>query len=56
MDDHEPPEPPTARPFIPATRELGELRQASAGCRGCHLYQQATQTVFGEGSATAALG
>src|SRR5215208_6342090 len=25
------------------------LREAAAGCRGCHLWRPATQTVFGEG-------
>src|SRR3954452_15168895 len=25
------------------------LREAAAGCRGCHLWRHATQTVFGEG-------
>jgi DNA polymerase len=32
---------------------LTGLRKAAAGCRGCHLYQNATQTVFGEGPADA---
>ena len=39
----------SARDFIPETQSLGALREASRGCRGCHLYQDATQTVFGEG-------
>ena len=26
------------------------LREAAAGCRGCPLYADATQTVFGEGT------
>lgn len=25
------------------------MREAAAGCRGCHLWRHATQTVFGEG-------
>ena len=29
--------------------------RASRGCRGCHLYKHATQTVFGEGVAAAPL-
>jgi DNA polymerase len=29
---------------------LEELRAAAAGCTNCDLYQDATQTVFGEGS------
>src|SRR5436190_1670123 len=29
---------------------LDELRREAAGCTNCHLYKNATQTVFGEGS------
>jgi uracil-DNA glycosylase len=29
---------------------LSALREAAAGCRGCHLWQIGTQTVFGEGA------
>ena len=45
----EPPEPNDATPFLPERRTLGALRDAAAGCRGCHLWRGATQTVFGEG-------
>jgi uracil-DNA glycosylase family protein len=38
-----------ATPFVPETRSLKTLREASATCRGCPLYAPATQTVFGEG-------
>jgi uracil-DNA glycosylase len=38
-----------ATPFLPERKTLKTLREASAGCRGCHLYAPATQTVFGEG-------
>ncbi len=38
-----------ATPFLPDRMELGALREAAAGCRGCHLWRNATQTVFGEG-------
>jgi DNA polymerase len=31
------------------------LREAAAGCRGCDLYKDATQTVFGRGPARAAV-
>lgn len=34
---------------------MTSLRAAAARCRGCDLYQYATQTVFGEGGARAAL-
>ena len=42
-----------AGPFVPGTEDLTELREAAAGCRGCPLYERATQTVFGEGPAAA---
>ena len=38
-----------ARPFLPERGGLKGLREAAAGCRGCHLWRPATQTVFGEG-------
>jgi uracil-DNA glycosylase family protein len=38
-----------ATPFLPERKTLKTLREAAAGCRGCHLYAPATQTVFGEG-------
>jgi uracil-DNA glycosylase family protein len=46
---------PTAAPFVPETDDLDVLRQAAAGCRGCRLYEKATQTVFGRGSTGARL-
>jgi uracil-DNA glycosylase len=42
-------EPNDATPFLPERRSLRALREAAAGCRGCHLWRGATQTVFGEG-------
>ena len=39
----------SAADFLPGTLTLPALRDAAAGCRGCHLYQRGTQTVFGEG-------
>jgi uracil-DNA glycosylase len=45
----ETPEPNDATPFLPDKRNLAALRDAAAGCRGCHLWRNATQTVFGEG-------
>jgi uracil-DNA glycosylase family protein len=42
-------EPNDASPFLPEKRNLSALREAAAGCRGCHLWRPATQTVFGEG-------
>jgi DNA polymerase len=42
-------EPGDATPFLPPRLSLKALREAAAGCRGCHLHRHATQTVFGEG-------
>jgi DNA polymerase len=38
---------------IPDKPTLASLRAAAAGCKACHLWKLGTQTVFGEGSATA---
>jgi uracil-DNA glycosylase len=38
-----------ASDFLPERRNLKALREAAARCRGCDLYEAATQTVFGEG-------
>ncbi|MFF9330282.1 UdgX family uracil-DNA binding protein [Streptomyces sp. NPDC014776] len=40
----------TAEPFVPDGAGLDELRKAAAGCRGCPLHRDATQTVFGAGN------
>ena len=40
----------SAADFIPPRPTLPALREASRGCRGCHLYKVGTQTVFGEGT------
>ena len=45
----------SAASFIPATLTVPALQEAAASCTGCDLYKQATQTVFGEGSAHAAI-
>jgi uracil-DNA glycosylase family protein len=42
-------EPNDATPFLPEKSTLNTLREAAGGCRGCHLWRGATQTVFGEG-------
>ena len=39
----------TAAPWVPAQHDLMQLREAAPSCRGCDLYQHATQVVFGEG-------
>jgi DNA polymerase len=43
----------SAADFLPPRTTLPALRKAAAGCRGCDLYRDATQTVFGEGPADA---
>jgi DNA polymerase len=45
----------TAAEFVPASRSLAKLRQAAAECRGCPLWKDATQTVFGAGPRKAEL-
>jgi uracil-DNA glycosylase len=42
---------PGAQEFLPEVRTLETLREAAQGCRGCDLYQHATQAVFGAGGA-----
>jgi DNA polymerase len=44
-----------AADFVPSHPTLASLRAAAAGCTGCPLYANATQTVFGEGPALAPL-
>ncbi|ORX05553.1 UdgX family uracil-DNA binding protein [Mycolicibacillus trivialis] len=44
-----------AEQYLPATRGLRALRAAAATCRGCGLYENATQTVFGVGRRSAPL-
>lgn len=43
----------SAADFIPPNPTLPKLREAAADCRGCHLWVNATQTVFGEGPRSA---
>jgi len=40
---------PTAAAFLPEKLSLSALRDAVQQCRGCPLYANATQAVFGEG-------
>jgi uracil-DNA glycosylase len=39
----------SAAEFVPDSRSLRALRQAASDCRGCPLWRDATQTVFGSG-------
>jgi uracil-DNA glycosylase len=43
----------SAADYLPARKTLPALREAVQGCRGCDLYRNATQAVFGEGAARA---
>ncbi|MEU5720398.1 UdgX family uracil-DNA binding protein [Micromonospora sp. NPDC047738] len=41
---------PGAQEFIPPQADtIDQLRAAAAGCQGCELYRNASQTVFGRG-------
>ncbi|HXY03387.1 MAG TPA: hypothetical protein VEI49_07385 [Terriglobales bacterium] len=40
----------TAESLIPPRPTLETLREAAAACRGCDLWKNATQTVFGDKS------
>ena len=42
----------SAAPYVPERPTLPRLREAAAGCKGCHLWERGTQTVFGEGAAS----
>jgi len=39
----------SAADFLPARFTLKALRESARSCKGCDLYKNATQTVFGEG-------
>ena len=39
----------SATDYLPQRTTLGALREAVQDCRGCDLYEDATQAVFGEG-------
>src|SRR3954464_9669665 len=43
----------SAADFLPPRATLPALRDAAAGCRGCHLWQVGTHTVLGEGAGDA---
>ena len=46
---------PPVPELIPPRPSLGQVRDVANGCRACHLYRNATQTVFGEGPRKAAV-
>ncbi|MBW3578243.1 MAG: UdgX family uracil-DNA binding protein [Actinobacteria bacterium] len=43
----------SAAAYVPGSRQLSELQEAAADCKGCGLYRDATQTVFGDGGGDA---
>jgi uracil-DNA glycosylase family protein len=43
----------TAAPLVPPRATPAKLRKAAAGCKACPLWKTGTQTVFGEGPASA---
>jgi DNA polymerase len=45
----------TTQTQVPDTKDLGRLSRAAAECRGCELYRNATQTVFGSGARSASI-
>jgi len=48
-------QPRSAADFLPERKTLKTLAAAADHCKGCDLYKDATQTVFGEGLKTARL-
>ncbi|WP_079124279.1 UdgX family uracil-DNA binding protein [Streptomyces sp. NBRC 110611] len=42
-----------AGPYVPRRGGIAALRRAAEDCQGCPLYQDASQTVFGAGDASA---
>jgi uracil-DNA glycosylase len=46
---------PGAEQFLPSRPTVARMREAVQECRGCDLYRDATQAVFGDGAAKPAL-
>ncbi|MDT0186764.1 UdgX family uracil-DNA binding protein [Microbacterium sp. ARD31] len=46
---------PDASPWVPPSRDVGALAAAAEDCRGCELWEPATQVVFSAGSPSAAV-
>jgi uracil-DNA glycosylase family protein len=53
--DDDPEHPHGAEDFLPQRRTLESLREAATHCRGCELYEHASQCVFGAGQREARL-
>jgi DNA polymerase len=43
----------SAADFLPSDRDVPHLREAAASCRGCELWEDATQVVFSTGPSAA---
>jgi DNA polymerase len=48
-EPQQPPAPSMKRKSVSSTENIETLREEAASCRACHLWKEATQTVFGEG-------
>ena len=44
-----------ASPWVPGSRDIGALETAAHDCRGCELWEPATQVVFSAGSPSASV-
>jgi uracil-DNA glycosylase len=49
------PDRPGAQEWVPPAGDVDELRRAAQECRGCELWQDATQVVFSQGRPSATL-
>ena len=47
--------PKDASPYLPASKTFPSLRKAVQACKGCDLYRNATQAVFGAGPISASI-
>ena len=45
----------SAAEFVPLSANIPELKLAAHQCKGCDLYEHATQVVFGEGPTNASV-
>jgi uracil-DNA glycosylase family protein len=45
----------TAQPYVPEGAGIDALREAAAGCRGCELWEPASQVVFSAGPPAASM-
>lgn len=55
MAEHGTAERPGAAEWVPDARSVDDLKAAAPACRGCELWEPATQVVFSAGSASARL-